>query len=310
MQDVEETSEKIVMEPYKYLIQLPGRTPVMTMLLQAFNHWLNVPEDKTQIIIVVTEMLQDASLLLDDIEDNSKLRHGCPVAHNIYGIPSVINSATYVCCLCLEKVLTLGHPEAAKIFTQRLLEMHQGQGLDIYWRDTYTCPTEAHYKAMALKKTGGLLGLPIGLMQLFSGYKSDLKPIINILGLFFQIRDDYANLKSKEYSDSKGFCEDMTEGKFSFPAIHAIWSRPESTQVQNILRQRTENVDIKKYCVDYLEKVGSFEYTRQTLGTLESEAYREIEQLGGNRQLVALVDHLSKLYKNNEQACLPSSVSV
>lgn len=309
MQDLGETPERILLEPYTYLLQLPGKQ-VRTKLSQAFNHWLNVPEDKTQIIIEVTEMLHNASLLVDDIEDNSKLRRGFPVAHSIYGIPSVINSANYVYFLGLQKVLTLGHPEAVKIFTQQLLELHQGQGLDIYWRDTYTCPTEAQYKTMVLKKTGGLFGLAVGLMQLFSSYKSDLKPLLNALGLFFQIRDDYANLNSKEYSENKSFCEDLTEGKFSFPTIHAIWSRPESTQVQNILRQRTENVDIKKYCVDYLEKVGSFEYTRQTLGTLESEAYREIEQLGGNPQLVSLIEHLSKLYKNNDQTCLPLSASM
>ena len=42
------------------------------------------------------------------------------------------------------------------------------------------------------------------------------------LGLYFQIRDDYCNLSLKEYSENKSFCEDLTEGKFSFPIIHAI----------------------------------------------------------------------------------------
>ncbi|XP_030091703.2 geranylgeranyl pyrophosphate synthase isoform X2 [Serinus canaria] len=273
---------------------------VRTKLSQAFNHWLNVPEDKIQVIIEVTEMLHNASLLVDDIEDNSKLRRGFPVAHSIYGIPSVINCANYVYFLGLEKVLTLDHPDAVKVFTRQLLELHKGQGLDIYWRDTYTCPTEDEYKAMVLQKTGGLFGLAVGLMQLFSNYKKDLKPLLNTLGLFFQIRDDYANLHSKEYSENKSFCEDLTEGKFSFPTIHAIWSRPESTQVQNILRQRTENIDIKKYCVHYLENVGSFEYTRNTLKELESEAYKQIESLGGNPELVALVQQLSKMFKETE----------
>uniref|UniRef100_A0A8C4SZP0 Geranylgeranyl pyrophosphate synthase n=1 Tax=Erpetoichthys calabaricus TaxID=27687 RepID=A0A8C4SZP0_ERPCA len=270
---------------------------VRSKLSQAFNHWLNVPEDKLQVIIEVTEMLHNASLLIDDIEDNSKLRRGFPVAHSIYGIPSVINSANYVYFLGLEKVLTLDHPEAVQVFTRQLLELHRGQGLDIYWRDTYTCPTEQEYKDMVLKKTGGLFGLAVGLMQLFSSDRRDLKPLLNTMGLFFQIRDDYANLLSKEYSENKSFCEDLTEGKFSFPTIHAIWSRPDSTQVQNILRQRTENVDIKRYCVDYLEKIGSFAYTRQTLEKLEAEAYKQIEDLGGNPQLEALMQQLSKLFK-------------
>lgn len=255
-----------------------------------------------QVIIAVIEMLHNASLLIDDIEDSSKLRRGFPVAHSIYGIPSVINSANYVYFLGLEKVLTLDHPEAVKVFTRQLLELHRGQGLDIHWRDTYTCPTEQEYRNMVLQKTGGLFGLAVGLMQLFSEWKQDLKPLLDTLGLFFQIRDDYANLRSREYSDNKSFCEDLTEGKFSFLTIHAIWSRPESTQVQNILRQRTENMDIKRYCVDYLEKVGSFAHTRQTLRDLEIEAYRLIKGFGGNPQLESLVKHLSLMYHEAEAA--------
>lgn len=297
--DAASASERILLEPYKYLLQLPGKQ-VRTKLSQAFNHWLNVPEDKLQVVIEVTEMLHNASLLIDDIEDSSKLRRGFPVAHSIYGIPSVINSANYVYFLGLEKVLTLEHPEAVRVFTRQLLELHRGQGLDIHWRDTYTCPTEQEYRNMVLQKTGGLFGLAVGLMQLFSDWKQDLKPLLDTLGLFFQIRDDYANLSSAEYSENKSFCEDLTEGKFSFPTIHAIWSRPESTQVQNILRKRTENMDIKRYCVDYLEKVGSFAYTRQTLRDLEVEVYRLIEEFGGNPQLESLVKHLSKMHHEAE----------
>ncbi|XP_023267595.1 geranylgeranyl pyrophosphate synthase isoform X2 [Seriola lalandi dorsalis] len=297
--DSEAATERILLEPYKYLLQLPGKQ-VRKKLAQAFNHWLNVPEDKLQVIIEVTEMLHNASLLIDDIEDSSKLRRGFPVAHSIYGIPSVINSANYVYFLGLEKVLTLEHPEAVQVFTRQLLELHRGQGMDIHWRDSYTCPTEQEYRNMVLQKTGGLFGLAVGLMQLFSDWKQDLKPLLDTLGLFFQIRDDYCNLHSLEYSENKSFCEDLTEGKFSFITIHAIWVRPESTQVQNILRQRTENIDIKRYCVDYLEKVGSFAYTRQTLRDLEKDAYHLIADLGGNPQLENLIKHLSEMHKKAE----------
>ena len=258
---------------------------------------------RVQVIIQVTEMLHNDSLLIDDIEDSSKLRRGFPVAHSIYGIPSVINSANYVYFLGLEKVLTLEHPEAVRVFTRQLLELHRGQGLDIHWRDTYTCPTEQEYRNMVLQKTGGLFGLAVGLMQLFSDWKQDLKPLLDTLGLFFQIRNDYANLTSPEFN----FCEDLTEGKFSFLAIYAIWSRPESTQVQDILRQRTENMDIKRYCVDYLEKVGSFAYTRQTLRDLEEEVYRLIGEFGGNPQLESLVKHLSQMHCEAEAAAESST---
>eukprot|EP00069_Balaena_mysticetus_P013600 bmy_08249T0 len=137
---------------------------------KAFNHWLKVPEDKLQIITEVTEMLHNASLLIDDIEDNSKLRRGFPVAHSIYGIPSVINSANYVYFLGLAKVLTLDHPDAVKLFTRQLLELHQGQGLDIYWRDNYTSPTEEECKATSIQTLRKHLSFMPGIM-----YKREYK---------------------------------------------------------------------------------------------------------------------------------------
>jgi len=141
-------------------------------------------------------------------------------------------------------------------------------------------------------ETGGLFGLAVRLMQLFSNSEVDMCPLMATLGLYFQIRDDYANLNSKEYESNKSYCEDLTEGKFSFPVIHAIRSRPDDQQVISILRQRTKDTDLKRYCVSLLDKFGSFEYTRETLVQLDLNARREIVKLGGNPILERVLDEL------------------
>jgi geranylgeranyl diphosphate synthase type 3 len=64
------------------------------------------------------------------------------------------------------------------------------------------------------------------------------------------------NLASVEYHTSKSFCEDLTEGKFSFPIIHAIRTCPSDHQLLNILKQRTESKDGKKYAVEHRERCG------------------------------------------------------
>lgn len=286
--------EKILLDPYLYICEIPGKA-VRGKLALAFNHWLQIPEFKLRIIVEVTQMLHNASLLIDDIEDSSSLRRGIPVAHNIYGIPHTINSANYVYFLGLQKVLTLDHPEATKVFTEQMLELHRGQGMDIYWRDTVQCPSEEDYKTMVIRKTGGLFGLAVRMMQLFSQNQNDFKPLLDSLGLYFQIGDDYANLCSIDYHSNKGYCEDLTEGKFSFPLLHAIQSDKGDSQILNILRQRTKDNDIKKYCVDLLEKKGSFEYTRANLLQLENRIYQLIEGFGGNPILKCLMDDLRKI---------------
>lgn len=290
--------EKVLLEPYEYIASVPGKE-VRSMLINAFNLWMKIPEDKLQIVKEITKMLHNASLLVDDIQDNSKLRRGIPVAHNVYGVASTINSANYVYFLCMQKVMELDHPNAARAFTEQLLELHRGQGMDIYWRDSVMCPSESDYTAMVKRKTGGLFGLAVRLMQLFSDCKYDFGPLLDILGLHFQIRDDYANLISKDYAENKSFAEDFTEGKFSFPILHSILATPQNHQVINILRQRTENIDLKKFAISCIENTGSFEYTRKVLADLETKSLNEVQKLGGNPMLEALIDKLSKLHKSD-----------
>lgn len=285
-----EQDEKLL-QPFKYILQVPGKQ-IRGKLANAFNYWLKIPSDKLTVVVEIVQILHNSSLLIDDIQDNSILRRGIPVAHSIYGVATTINAANYVLFIALEKVLSLNHPEATSVYTEQLLELHRGQGMEIYWRDNYQCPSEDEYKQMTMRKTGGLFMLAIRLMQLFSENKADFSKLTGILGLYFQIRDDYCNLCLQEYSENKSYCEDLSEGKFSFPIIHAIKSRPDDGQVMHILRQRTRDVDVKKYCISLLEKHGSFAHTRKTLQELDIEARKEVERLGGNPHLMAVLDEL------------------
>ncbi|KAK1118956.1 Geranylgeranyl pyrophosphate synthase, variant 2 [Melipona bicolor] len=283
--------DEMLLEPFSYILQVPGKQ-IRNKLTHAFNYWLKVPEDKLHAVGDVIQLLHTSSLLIDDIQDNSVLRRGIPVAHNIYGMASTINAANYSLFIALEKLLALNHPECIQVYVEQLLELHRGQGMEIYWRDNYICPSETAYKQMTIRKTGGLFDLAVKLMQQFSDCKENFIPLAGILGLYFQIRDDYCNLHLQEYAENKSYCEDLSEGKFSFPIIHAIRTHPEDRQIMNILRQRTKDIEVKRYCVNLLEKFGSFAYTRTVLEELDKKARNEVQRLGGNPLLVRLLDEL------------------
>lgn len=109
---------------------------------------------------------------------------------------------------------------------------------------------------------------------------SDCVPLVDLLGIIFQIRDDYQNLQNEQYAKNKGFAEDITEGKFSYPIVHSIRSSAASgssgssgsSELMNILRQKTDDEAVKRYTICILEKTGSFEYTRRKLTELMSAA--------------------------------------
>ncbi|KAJ3225650.1 Geranylgeranyl pyrophosphate synthase [Chytriomyces hyalinus] len=318
-------SQRILLEPFLYLTQARGKE-IRSKLVNAFDAWLQVPADKLKVISEIIEMLHTASLLfvflflwIDDVEDGSDLRRGIPVAHKIFGVASAINSGNYVYFLALQKAISLQLPQVIDVFAQELINLHTGQGMEIYWRDNNICPTEKEYLQMISNKTGGLLRLAIKMMQAASQNPIDCVKLVDMLGLHFQIRDDYLNLTSNEFTNNKGFAEDLTEGKFSYPVIRHIQSThaaarahepykqtqltssqvtdPGSRQLFQILKQRSTDVDLKKYAIQTMKP--TLHAMKHELRKLEDDARSEIHRLGGNAALEKILAYLGEAYSES-----------
>lgn len=153
--------------------------------------------------------------------------------------------------------------------------------MDLFWRETLTCPSEDEYLEMVGNKTGGLFRLAVKLMQAESNTGKDCVSLVNVMGLIFQICDDYLNLSNTTYTKNKGLCEDLTEGKFSFPIIHSIRSSPGNHQLISILKQKTQDEEVKLYAMNYMESTGSFAYTQQVVRDLRDRALTLIDEIDG-----------------------------
>jgi geranylgeranyl diphosphate synthase type 3 len=90
------------------------------------------------------------------MQDNSVLRRGVPAAHTIYGVPSTINAATYANFLALNRLRSFSDSKAILLCTQHMMELYQGQGIDIYWRDNHTCPSVKEYEEMVKRSKNNL----------------------------------------------------------------------------------------------------------------------------------------------------------
>jgi geranylgeranyl diphosphate synthase type 3 len=76
----------------------------------------------------------------------------------------------------------------------------------------------------------------------------------------------------------------LTEGKFSFPIIHAIRSGPTNLQLLNILKQKTTDEEVKRYAVKYMESKGSFEYCKKVVKTLGERARKLVAEVEGENE--------------------------
>ncbi|KAJ3792406.1 isoprenoid synthase domain-containing protein [Lentinula aff. detonsa] len=297
-------NESAILAPYTYLTSAPSKE-TLRHLANALNDWLKVESTQLELIIKIAQALQNDSLLFDDIEDGSELRRGQPVANSVYGLPQTVNAASYIVIMVYKDALELHAimnktnfipgSTPVEIITEELLNAHRGQGMDILWRDHVRCPSEDEYIDMIKNKTASLFRILMRLMMACATERKDVNfiPLIDLIGVMYQIRDDYSNLRDASYSDTKGFAEDLTEGKFSFPLVHAIRANESNTQLLDIIRQRPKSPTLKGQALSYMEsETRSFDYTLAVLRALQGRIAEEMEMLGENPMLEKLLSRL------------------
>ncbi|KAF5684800.1 polyprenyl synthetase [Fusarium circinatum] len=305
-QNLPPMEDDIVMEPYRYLCSLPSKG-VRNKTIDALNFWLKVPADQVNTIKAITESLHGSSLMLDDIEDHSQLRRGKPSAHAVFGEAQTINSATFQYIQCVSQLNRLKSPKALGIFVDEIRQLFIGQAYELQWTSTMICPSLDEYLQMVDGKTGGLFRLLMRLMAAESPVddKVDFSRLCQLFGRYFQIRDDYANLKLADYTQQKGFCEDLDEGKFSLTLV-IIFNEPTrspkaTAQLRNLLVQRSINKGMtfeqKILALDLIEEAGGFMETEKVLHSLYNEMELELQRLSGvfgveNHQLELILEML------------------
>lgn len=304
--------QRAILQPYDHIASKPGKN-FRSKLISVFNLIYRIPDAKIELVASMVEILHNASLLIDDIEDNSEMRRGLTASHLIFGSPMTINTANYMYFRAMEILQDIAGADKLLlkdlmiIFNEEMINLHRGQGLDIYWRDSLPniIPDDQMYFNMVMNKTGGLFRLTVKIMERLTDEKLDfsLIPFSNLLGIIYQLRDDYKNLLDKQMIANKGLAEDISEGKLSFPIIHGLRYGQQHNDVflLDILKLRTTEIPLKYKAIDYLQNTSkSMDFTRNAIDELTALAkqggYIPVEShADASSQLLYVVDYLAKI---------------
>lgn len=199
-------------------------------------------------LVPLVELPHNASLIHDDIEDNSDERRGKPAVHLIYGTDTAINGGCFLYFLslaCLDEWEAAAELKARvyAAWARYMRRLHLGQAMDIAWhRDFASRPGPEDYALMCRLKTGSLARLA-AVLGVYAGigteartapcsaadaeeYASRLGEAAEKLGVGFQILDDVKNLTSGIPGKKRG--DDIVEGKKSLPVLLYLKRRPEA----------------------------------------------------------------------------------
>jgi geranylgeranyl diphosphate synthase type I len=220
------------------------------------------------------EHFHTAALIHDDIEDSSLTRRDEPCMHICEGTGLAVNAGDLALALvCGTVVHDPGLDDSMKIrvlaelvdMTTRTIE---GQALDIGWaRDERFDLGVDDYLTMANHKTAYYSGgVPLAVGAIIGGGSTaqveTLRAFGMAAGLAFQIQDDVLNLVGAKESTRKDFRSDVTEGKRTLVAIHALRNSKRRKRLLEILSAHTSDPAVLAEAVEIMEQAGSVEFAR------------------------------------------------
>ncbi len=248
---------------------------------------------------VALELLHNAFLVHDDVEDESEERRGHPTLNALHGVPVAVNVGDALVLLGLRAVLD-NRESLGLHLTMRLLEETErmaresieGQAIELGWRrDNPTHLVDGDYLKMVLKKTCSYSTVYPSRIGALIGTRTDrqLDRFIRFgffLGAAFQIQDDLLNLEGRHEVYGKETYGDLLEGKRTLMLIHLqrqTVDAEEGGQLMELLgRPRSERTLVDaRWIRDRMEVYGSLEYARQVAHGLAGAAQHEFETLYG-----------------------------
>ncbi len=243
--------------------------------------------------MILPEIIHNGTLMIDDIEDSSDLRRGKACIHHIYGIDIAINAGNAMyfvpLILLMKKKKLIGEKAALKayeIYTQEMINVSYGQGMDIYWHQGKVRKiSEEQYLQMCAYKTGTLArGSAKFGAALVGAKESEIEAagkFAEAIGVAFQIQDDILNLAGEEKKYGKEIGGDISEGKRTLIVLHSmrVGKRVDSKRLRWILDQHTKSQPLILEAIEMVNKTDSINYSKQVARKMVKKAWAEFKPM-------------------------------
>ncbi len=242
------------------------------------------------------ELMHNAMLVHDDIEDESLERRGRPALHVTAGVPIAINAGDALSLLSLRPLVENRHRLGASLALRIVEEAEkmaresaEGQAMELGWRrDNSFDVSEADYLVMVLKKTCWLttiypsrVGALIG-----TGGRIDTDAFIRFgffLGAAFQIQDDLLNLDGDPVAYGKELSGDIYEGKRTIPLIRLFRTATagERQRLEELFARPRSTRDVAEvqWVRERMDHYGTVDYARTMAHALAGAALHEFRAL-------------------------------
>ena len=229
---------------------------------------------------VTLELLHTASLVHDDVVDESDERRGQPSTNAVYGNKVAVLVGDYLLSKSLHLSALTGSIRCVDIIARLGGTLSEGEVFQLA-NIRNEISTEAAYFRIIHNKTAVLFSACAELGAISAGGSDEFvehaQKFGEIVGMCFQIRDDIFDY----YDDAnigKPTGNDMAEGKLTLPAIYALEHTDDAEIHQlaaSIKRGEATREDIRRM-VEFTKQSGGIEYAKRTMEKFHEEALKHL----------------------------------
>ena len=264
---------KSLRQASEHLIKAGGKKLRPSLVVLACEAVGGKPENALKTAAAM-ELIHTFSLIHDDIMDKDDLRRGEPSVHVLWGEPMAILAGDTIFSKAFDTILETGINdvsssrvlEALKTVVDSCIKICEGQACDMGFEEKFDVK-EKEYLNMIYKKTAALIAAATRSGAILGGGNPEqveaLSEYGRLIGMAFQIQDDYLDVVSDAKEIGKPAGSDIVEGKMTLMVVHTIEkaSSEDKEKLISILKSGSE--DQVEEAISLFEKYGSIEYTHK-----------------------------------------------
>ena len=276
---------------------------IRPMLVLLAGKILGNVNERTMHGAAAVELLHNASLIHDDVVDDTVTRRGAATINGLWDNHLAVLVGDFFLSSALLQSVHTGNIRIVESISNlgRLLSIGE---LDEIYNARYADPTENSYFEIIYRKSASLFISCVEIGAIAAGIDSDdpryeaLREYARLLGLCFQIRDDIFDY-FPDAKIGKPTGNDLREGKITLPLLHALTltGHPDHRQMAALARKELLEPAEIDLLINFAVENGGIEYARQTMQRMASEATETLcnafpEPSPWRDDFIALISHV------------------
>jgi len=273
-----------------YIISSGGKR-IRPLLLLLCARATDYDGDYHYSMAVVIELIHTATLLHDDVVDQSTTRRGQETANELWGNAPSVLVGDFLYSRAFEIMVEPNSMEIMKILSKATNQISEGEVLQLLNIKNANVSQKEYYRVIE-RKTACLFKAACQIAGILSNSN---QKVIEAMGKFgmhlgnaFQIIDDTLDYESDSNIIGKEVGDDLSEGKVTLPMIYALEKTTKSDK--KILTDAIQNADASNInqVVEILMNVNAFQYSRDIANKESNMALESIDILPSSKYKTAL----------------------